>query len=437
MERISKPEYIQGWLESLDNTTDTPHQHFASCLEKKRIKSSSRLRQFHKQQQPNLSTQSNMESNNRHNLRPRPRVIYTEQQSRTARQGKPLSKALLPTAPTRGTKRRRTNEETEFPDEVAGYSTFATSAKSSRRQLLMLKYAQSSVKNLFQQRYPMEAAVSELDRGEQAVPTAQGQELFRAINTAYRLADEAFQDLGDEDTWSISASEILKRFISTDETVPSFLSVVPVHNISIAPSDLMPKVDHLIPFKKVDYLISFSSKHGDVGPLTSAALKSQRDLSLSQTLDPRVGSTPHFVAVEVKTPDGAYLPSSVQLVTWMAAGLEKVRQLKEEAEQISKEPEQGDILLPFIGISVTGHIWNLLITAKAEDGTVTMYGPIIMGDTLTFEGVFRLFMVIDEIKSWGENVYWPWMKGRILEPLANIEAIQQEDVASASGDRDS
>lgn len=50
-----------------------------------------------------------------------------------------------------------------------------------------------------------------------------------------------------------------------------------------------------------------------------------------------------------------------------------------------------------------------------------MYGPVDIGSTSTLRGMSRILSALRELKVWGENVYWPWLRGQILLPLANSE----------------
>lgn len=141
--------------------------------------------------------------------------------------------------------------------------------------------------------------------------------------------------------------------------------------VSISPPSLMPNIDNLVPFEKVDVLISFSEEHPEVRSAINAVLKKNPTMTLAQTDDLSVGQTSHFAVVEVKNPDGGYSTSSLQLATWLAAGLEKMRLLKELADKnTGREHDDKELLMPFVGISVVGHAWYVHVAAKAKDGNV-------------------------------------------------------------------
>lgn len=46
-----------------------------------------------------------------------------------------------------------------------------------------------------------------------------------------------------------------------------------------------------------------------------------------------------------------------------------------------------------------------------------IYGPMVMGDTASFQGVFQILNVLRQIEEWGHETYWPWLRDTILMPL--------------------
>lgn len=47
-----------------------------------------------------------------------------------------------------------------------------------------------------------------------------------------------------------------------------------------------------------------------------------------------------------------------------------------------------------------------------------IYGPRLIGDTSDRSGIFRILAALDAIRSWGEDIYYPWLRSHILMPLA-------------------
>lgn len=144
-------------------------------------------------------------------------------------------------------------------------------------------------------------------------------------------------------------------------------------NTGIGPPSLIPTLHGKpIAFKKVDLAIVFSGKDPEHKKLNSALRK--HVLELCQSQDGKVRRLCQFAAIEIKSPDGSYYGASVQLGIWLAAGLEKMRELKAAAaaSQTAFLIEETP-LLPYVGIAVIGHVWNLHLGSKAADGTVVSY----------------------------------------------------------------
>lgn len=131
----------------------------------------------------------------------------------------------------------------------------------------------------------------------------------------------------------------------------------------------MPRVDHSIPFKKIDFLVSYDEAHAQVQQLVDAIQSKYQMLFLSPTQDICAACSPQLAAIEVKCPEGVYLSSSLQLATWLAAGLEKTRQLYMLAGA-SKEGRTAESLMPLMGVTVVGHFWLLYIAEKDASGKV-------------------------------------------------------------------
>ena len=112
--------------------------------------------------------------------------------------------------------------------------------------------------------------------------------------------------------------------------------------------------------------MAFSDDDPDTNELYMKVFRAHPKLCISQTKDATVGHLAQLSAFEVKSPDSTYNAASIQLATWWAAGLEKMRQLARQPVETSEDDE----LLPFVGCTVVGHHWDLHIAFKKRNGQV-------------------------------------------------------------------
>ncbi|KAK2858414.1 hypothetical protein FQN49_004760 [Arthroderma sp. PD_2] len=468
----SKTESIFRWLEEVESSRHTSRRDSPSCLDangakrrrtKKRHTNSSPThqqpsKQIPKNQQAPRLSRKKMDSPEKAKVRGRKglptRQMPNRQVKRTAAQHVQFDERVSPQA---ASNKRKQAQEPSIPErEYSVLSDPSPSAKTSktstsaRVRLRRLSFARppvickpfgvagtpNVVTELFhdllkskktpvpawivdrlEKEYPTDAFFLKSDNTDRvaSAPSLQDKECFNVLVQAYDKARESYLKAEDENGWSDPIHSILGTVVGRKRD--SMLGISAVQSVSIGPASLLPSVDHHATFKKVDYLISYQCTHDEIHEVTAAVLANRQDLLLSQTEDTH-GTESHFVAVEIKSPDGSLYSSILQLATWLAAGLEKRRQLQTLVSQSTEQPPPEMENLPVLGISVVGHTWYLFIAVNAQSGGMTLYGPIGMGDTLSFEGVFQIFSMLQQIKIWGQEVYWPWLRDTILRPLA-------------------
>ncbi|KAK2794534.1 hypothetical protein FQN52_008115 [Onygenales sp. PD_12] len=254
------------------------------------------------------------------------------------------------------------------------------------------------------------AEVPELLEGLQQ----QDARLWRHVRSIVDASNRFFTVSGNETQWTEVVRPLLAQGMG---------EVVPIKTTPIGPRSLIPTLaNNPIAFKKVDFAVVFSETYTNLNNLYKRIGIRHPGLTLCQSEDLVISQRSQFAAIEITSPDGSYYAASIQLAVWLSAGLKKMRQLKEQASGTDDETAASyEPLMPFVGIIVTGCVWNLHLADKAEDGTVHIYGPLIIGDTATSRGVLRINAALDYIRTWGEEAYYPWLKAKILEPLAGDE----------------
>ncbi|OJD12268.1 hypothetical protein AJ78_07112 [Emergomyces pasteurianus Ep9510] len=271
-----------------------------------------------------------------------------------------------------------------------------------------------------QREYPFEFFHSE--RTEPPSVTEDSDEdshLAAIVTEAYNQAGRAYARRQNEEPWERVAEAILHGvFPNNVPDVMKMIEAQPMQYQDIASPNLLPRLDHLISRTKIDIGIFFNQFHPEVCKLVTLISAKMPNLLFSPAKD--ATDSPQLASVEVKSPDGSGYASSLQLVTWLAAGLQQLKELREQAILASEQAaasEEGP--LHSFGISVVGHHWLLFVAVKNDDdeGDVNVYGPSNMGDTLSCEGILRIIRMLQWLKEWGETQYWPWLVKNFFGPL--------------------
>ncbi|KAK2810211.1 hypothetical protein FQN50_003181 [Emmonsiellopsis sp. PD_5] len=269
---------------------------------------------------------------------------------------------------------------------------------------------------------------------QQPQPTPADAELWARVRDVANLTAKALKQSGDESQWTGVAMRVLEMTFAQEGAL---FDIVPIPSVSVSPQSLLPTFSgHPFAFKKVDAAVVLSTSNTEVGPLDEEIVTRHPELHFSQSDDATMARLFQLAAVETKSPDGSYYGASMQMALWLAAGLEKLRLLRVEAAATGDEEAVEDAnLLPYPGIVVVGQAWYLHLATKEADGTVVIHGPWMMGDTTNLWGIFRLVAALETIRTWGEDTYYPWLRDRILEPLARetVDSAGSGDAGPSSG----
>lgn len=171
-----------------------------------------------------------------------------------------------------------------------------------------------------------------------------------------------------------------------DDYTPPMLNVESIQTQSIS-SSLIPVSTTTSFAKKADLALAFSLSHPEVLRTLEPIHTRCPELNLSQMEDAYTMRVPLVAGVEVKEPGGSYSEATVQLGVWCAAGLEKLRRLREEAHErrtnealeVDNPPsgeggvERDEELPPFVGWTVVGHDWKFHVAWKDSSGKVVSF----------------------------------------------------------------
>ena len=128
--------------------------------------------------------------------------------------------------------------------------------------------------------------------------------------------------------------------------------------------------------------------------------------------DDYTGKLAMLAGVEVKRDGGNGPEALAQLSMWLAAGITSLSRLR----NCQKDHMPSQKRLPLMGWTVVGHRWETYIAYEKEPHHVQIFGPIgsISADTSSYYGVFKLMDMIEKMKEYGKQTYWPWLLEDVL-----------------------
>lgn len=261
--------------------------------------------------------------------------------------------------------------------------------------------------------------------------------LWRTTESIYNEARVCNDDFKDENAWMTVVTSVLKSATEytdpdsdLDDYRPPMLNVQSIQTQAIS-SSLLPTHTSTSFAKKADLALAFSLSHPEIFRTLEPIHIQCPELSLSQMEDAYTMRVPLVAGVEVKERGGSYNEAIVQLGVWCAAGLEKLRRLREEGykkrtrargemdepPRIEGETEEERELPPLVGWTVVGHEWKLHIVWKDGSGKVTVLGPwrVLNAGTESHAEILVLLALIRRVERWVRGVYWPWLRGNVLD----------------------
>ncbi|KAK1569820.1 uncharacterized protein LY79DRAFT_66909 [Colletotrichum navitas] len=160
--------------------------------------------------------------------------------------------------------------------------------------------------------------------------------------------------------------------------------------------------------RKVDFCVCIRPD-----ALSSIAIQAIRDqdvmasVSINHTDFPPLQARPIALSIETKIHGEGLNNAEAQLVTWHAAQWRLLDRLVSRAEPKMQLPE----FLP--GIIIQGHDWSFVASTKQGD-QVTLWTSQHIGSSAKVTGVYQIVCVLQYLKRWIENTYWPWFKQAVL-----------------------
>ncbi|KAL4935708.1 hypothetical protein BDV06DRAFT_217228 [Aspergillus oleicola] len=173
----------------------------------------------------------------------------------------------------------------------------------------------------------------------------------------------------------------------------------------------IPILNSLIKGCQLLQLISMQSQQIDPSllPRSKNALSKiskKADYTLSFTCHAFTKRILLFSGMEVKLDKGSKKEALAQLAIWLAASLERIRQLGEQVK--GKGKDSANWLQPTIGITIIGHDWYMYLAYKVGN-KVHIISPVstIITDTWTIYGILKVRDLVRRVAEYAIQVYWP------------------------------
>ena len=190
--------------------------------------------------------------------------------------------------------------------------------------------------------------------------------------------------------------------------------------------------------KKTDWALSFSPKHPEVQRQYEALASICTPPALSQMNHLATSRLIMYSAAEIKVPNGNGSEAKAQLFTWFQTGFTRLRKL---LKKVGNGTATTDSTQPLLGWTAIGEVWDVYMAigdGNQETDPITIIGPFetCRCTTNSYFGAFRLLQLVERVKDWAREAYWPWYCEAVIEPLKLVQdqPMTQEESAAEAAD---
>jgi hypothetical protein len=160
----------------------------------------------------------------------------------------------------------------------------------------------------------------------------------------------------------------------------------------------------------VDYCICIEPKTSSLEYRAIESLCKRRPgKSINHTDWADLAKYPIAVSIETKGPSIGYETALLQVATWHSAqwrSLHWGQQGRTSAHSWKTE------FLP--GIIVMQHHWWFVATALNEDGKAQTFERLLLGETESMLGIYKLSMALQKLVEWARDQHWPAFQSDVL-----------------------
>ncbi|KAK6514565.1 hypothetical protein TWF281_004763 [Arthrobotrys megalospora] len=140
---------------------------------------------------------------------------------------------------------------------------------------------------------------------------------------------------------------------------------------------------------------------------------------IDETLSPTKHRTsrlhPAFCVIEVKAGGADFHEAQTQAAVVGVAILLKSRQIAVRSDR------DFDLVDCVPAIITIGHIWHLNLIYEEENGVI-IAGPWVIGDTLTFLGMLKVVLFMEELRTYAADTWWPQFVDGACQDVLEFEA---------------
>ncbi|PWY91465.1 hypothetical protein BO94DRAFT_533612 [Aspergillus sclerotioniger CBS 115572] len=230
---------------------------------------------------------------------------------------------------------------------------------------------------------------------------------IRTVRKIYNLASRCFKNNHPESSWNNDVhSRILDWLLRDSPGGDDLIDYRCCLTAQIVP-EYQPRKS---PSKMVDYCICIQpATNSPQYQAIQSLCKYRPAMSINHTDWADLTKYPIAVSIETKGPSIGYETALLQVATWHSA---QWRSLHWDTD--------GDVLassgnIDFLpGIVVMQHHWWFVATALNQSGKAQTFERLLLGETESILGIYKLFLSLQRLVNWTRDQYWVTFQTSVL-----------------------
>jgi hypothetical protein len=112
---------------------------------------------------------------------------------------------------------------------------------------------------------------------------------------------------------------------------------------------------------------------------------------------------PIAISIETKGPSMGYETALLRVATWHSAQWRSLH-WADKKEIFPRPPVR---LNSSLASSSLQHHWWVVVTALSEQGKAQTYGRLLLGETESLLGIYKLSITLQKLVEWAKDQHWP------------------------------